>query len=291
MTAAEQEFIIAHEQCHIKRLDHITRLLAFIALTIYWFHPLVWLAFILSGNDMELSCDEAVMKKMDTHIRAEYSRSLLRFATGRNVISATPLAFGEGDVKNRVKNVMNYRKPMLWVSIAAVIVVICVTVGLINSPKPKTELIPTNTKDSSIEKLWESRTEYVGDSSAVGNIIGSLPFPDSVTYSGIQLDTQTTPFAITVNLKAHTKAGNSDTEELRREQFKVNAMILFSLIENVKRITFSIDDPIHGSASLVYTSSQAQDMLGGNYFSKTKTLEGFKAVLSKLLGSDFPDYF
>lgn len=186
---------------------------------------------------------------------------------------------------------MNYRKPMLWVSIAAVIIVICVAVGLINSPKPKTESIPTNTKDSSIEKLWESRTEYVGDNSAVGNIVGTLSFPDSVTYSGIQLDTQATPFAITINLKAHTNARNYDTEELHREQFKVNAMILFSLIENVKRITFSIDDPIHGPASLVYTSSQAQDILGENYFSKTKTLEGFKAVLSKLFESDFPDYF
>lgn len=135
MAKTEQAFIIAHEQYHIKRFDHIARILGFIALTIHWFNPLAWLAFVLSGKDMEMSCDEAVMRKMDTDIRVEYSKSLLRFATGRKFIAATPLAFGEGDTKDRVKNVMQYKKPILWVSIIAVIAVVCVVVGFMSNPK------------------------------------------------------------------------------------------------------------------------------------------------------------
>lgn len=293
MTAAEQAFIIAHEQYHIKRLDHITRILAFIALTIHWFNPLVWLAFILSEKDMEMSCDEAVMKKMKIDIRAEYSRSLLRFATDRKVISATPLTFGEGDTKNRVKNVMEYKRPMLWVSIIAVIVVISVAVGLINSPKSKIGLSPMNSKDFAIEKLWTHRTKYIGDNSAVGNIVSSLSFPDDITYHGIQLYTDAAPYVMDVNLKTDTKTRNYYTEESHREQFKNNALIMFSLIGNVEHITFRLDDGAPLPLTLEYTASQAKDVLGETYFSKTKTLEGFKAVLSQLLGTDFldMDYF
>lgn len=93
----EQGYIIRHEMCHIKRFDHITRMLGFLALSVHWFNPLVWIAYVLSGKDMELSCDEAVMKSMDTDIKAEYSQSLLRFSTTKKMIHATPLAFGEGD--------------------------------------------------------------------------------------------------------------------------------------------------------------------------------------------------
>ncbi len=126
----EKEYILAHEKHHIKRLDHITRILGFIALMLHWFNPLVWVAFILSGKDMEMSCDEAVMKKMDRDIRLEYSKSLLHFASNKKLITATPLAFGEGDTKERVKNVIKYRKPTIWVSIVTIIVVICVVVVL-----------------------------------------------------------------------------------------------------------------------------------------------------------------
>lgn len=134
MAEAEQSFIIAHENYHIKRFDHITRILAFVALTIHWFNPLVWFAFVLSGKDMEMSCDETVMKKMGTDIRAKYSQSLLRFATGRKLITATPLAFGEGDTKDRVKNVMRYKKPMLWVVVVALIAVVVVFAGFATNP-------------------------------------------------------------------------------------------------------------------------------------------------------------
>lgn len=139
MAETEQAFIIVHEKYHIKRLDHITRILGFIALMIHWFNPLAWIAFVLSGKDMEMSCDAAVLGKMGTDIRAEYSESLVRFATGRKIITATPLAFGEGDTKDRVKNVMKYKNPVLWVTAISIIVVICVVTGLAtNKTKAKT---------------------------------------------------------------------------------------------------------------------------------------------------------
>lgn len=133
LSDVEQEYIIKHEQCHIKRFDHITRILAFIALSVHWFNPLVWLAFTLSAKDMELSCDEAVMKKMDCDIRAEYCNSLLKFATGKKMSVATVLTFGEGNTKERVKNVMKYKKPVIWISCIVLIFVVVISIALLSS--------------------------------------------------------------------------------------------------------------------------------------------------------------
>lgn len=137
LTEQEQTYIIQHEQHHIRRFDPIVKILAFAALCVHWFNPLVWLAFMLSGKDMEMSCDEAVMKSMDSDIRAEYSTSLLSLATGRKIIAGTPLAFGEGDTKSRIQNVLNYKKPALWVITVSVITVVALGVGLMANPNNK----------------------------------------------------------------------------------------------------------------------------------------------------------
>ncbi len=121
MSEAEQSYIIQHEKHHIHRCDHVIKLLAFAAVCIHWFNPLVWLAFALSSRDMEMSCDEAVMKQMDRDIRADYASSLLQFSTGKRVIIGTPLAFGEGDTKERIENIMKYKKPTIMVVVLAVI--------------------------------------------------------------------------------------------------------------------------------------------------------------------------
>ena len=113
----ERKYIIAHERHHISRCDHIIKLLAYFALCIHWFNPLVWAAFILAGKDMEMSCDEAVIRKMGSQIRADYSASLLRLATHKKIIAGMPLAFGEGDTKGRVMNMAKWKKPKLWVCI------------------------------------------------------------------------------------------------------------------------------------------------------------------------------
>ena len=128
LAETEREYIILHEQYHIRRLDHVAKLLFFAALCLHWFNPLVWLAFILAGKDMEMSCDEAVMGRISRDIRSDYSASLLHLATGRNIIAGMPLAFGEGNPRSRIKNVMSYRKPSFWVLSLAVLV--CVTAAV-----------------------------------------------------------------------------------------------------------------------------------------------------------------
>ena len=135
MSDTEQSYIIQHEKHHIRRCDHMIKLLAFVAVCIHWFNPLVWLAFALSSKDMEMSCDEAVMNQMDKDIRADYSSSLLQFSTGKRVIIGTPLAFGEGDTKERIENIMRYKKPSMIIVILAVIVCVGLTACLSSNPQ------------------------------------------------------------------------------------------------------------------------------------------------------------
>ena len=130
----EQSYIILHEQHHIHRRDHLLKLLAFAALCLHWFNPLVWLAFVLSGKDMEMSCDEAVMRKMNHDIKSEYAQSLLSLAVGRRRIIGSPLSFGENDIKSRIKNVMHYKKPKLIILAIAIIVCMIGTASLITNP-------------------------------------------------------------------------------------------------------------------------------------------------------------
>ena len=130
----EQTYILLHEQAHIRRGDPLLKVLAWFSLCLHWFNPLVWLAFTLACRDMEMSCDEAVLKKLGGEIRAEYAASLLSLATGRRIIAGAPLAFGEGDPKGRIKNLAKWKKPALWVILAAGIGCVILGICLITDP-------------------------------------------------------------------------------------------------------------------------------------------------------------
>lgn len=132
---SEREYIIAHERHHIRRGDHIFKALGFLALTIHWFNPLVWAAFVLAGRDMEMSCDEAVIRKLGEDVRAEYSASLLNLATGHRMFAGTPLAFGEGNPTGRVRNLAKWKKPAFWVILICLIVCIALAVCLLTDPE------------------------------------------------------------------------------------------------------------------------------------------------------------
>ena len=119
--------VIAHERTHIRRKDHIFKLVAYLMLTVYWFVPWVWLAFILYCKDMEMACDEAVIRTMDNKGRAEYSQTLLEFAKSHGNRLFCPVYFGESDIKKRIRNIAGYKKKPVWISITAVLV--CVLVG------------------------------------------------------------------------------------------------------------------------------------------------------------------
>ncbi len=129
------EYVCAHENAHIKRHDHWWKPLGFFLLSIYWFNPLCWIAYILLCKDIESACDEKVIKDKDKSYLALYSQALLDCAVQRKRISACPLAFGENGVKGRVKGVLNYRKPAFWIIVIAVVVIIVAAVCFLTNPK------------------------------------------------------------------------------------------------------------------------------------------------------------
>ena len=134
LSETEKSYIIKHEQTHIKRFDHIIKFAAFLIVSIHWFNPLVWIAYYLMGEDMELSCDESVIKEMGYGIKKDYSNSLLSLSTGRRIIGGSPIAFGENNTKGRIKNILNYKNPSFWMAVVAVIIVVAVCVGLLTNP-------------------------------------------------------------------------------------------------------------------------------------------------------------
>lgn len=126
----ERTYILLHEQTHIRRGDPLFRVLAYAALTLHWFNPFVWMAFFLSGRDMEMSCDEQVLRRLGGEIRCDYSDSLLAMAQGKRFAGFAPLAFGEGDTGKRIKNVLNYKKATLRVMVIGALVVVLAVVAL-----------------------------------------------------------------------------------------------------------------------------------------------------------------
>ena len=135
MNGQDLEHVVAHEQAHICRKDHWWKPLGFFLLTIHWFNPLIWWAYVLLCRDIELACDEKVIKGLSNEQRADYTQALVACSVNRRMIAACPLAFGEVGVKERVKSVMNYKKPAFWVIIIAVIVCVGVAVCFLTNPK------------------------------------------------------------------------------------------------------------------------------------------------------------
>ena len=157
LTETERGYILRHEQYHIRRRDHLVKFLSFLALCIHWFNPLVWAAFVLSGKDMEMSCDEAVVRELGEDIRADYSASLLSLATGRRIVAGMPLAFGEGDTGSRIRNLLSWKRPRPWVM--AVCAVVCVGLIALCAANPG----GTDAADGEENGSWPSVEAYVQD--------------------------------------------------------------------------------------------------------------------------------
>ena len=130
-------YVIAHEQAHIQRKDHWWKPLGFLLLSIHWFHPLMWFGYIFLCRDIEMACDEKVIHNLDAQLRADYSQALLRCSISHKTIAACPLAFGEVGVKERVKNVLNYKKPAFWLIVAAILSCAAVAVCFLTNPVRK----------------------------------------------------------------------------------------------------------------------------------------------------------
>lgn len=139
-------YVIAHEQAHIRRRDHWWKPLGFLLLTVHWFNPLLWLGYILLCRDIELACDEKVIREMGNEQRADYTQALVSCSVSRRSIAACPLAFGEVGIKERVKSVMNYKKPAFWIILASAL--ICAAAAVCFLTNPKTEQIPPSGGDN-----------------------------------------------------------------------------------------------------------------------------------------------
>lgn len=140
------EYVIAHEKAHIKRCDHLWKPLGFLLLTVYWFNPILWLAYILLCRDIEAACDEKVIKSIDVAGKKNYLNALIECSSPRKIISACPIAFGETNVKGRIKNVLNYKKPTFWIILIALIACIVASVCLLTNPivDPKNDILKTD---------------------------------------------------------------------------------------------------------------------------------------------------
>ena len=133
----EMTYVLAHEQSHIRYGDHLIKPFGFALLAVYWFHPLVWVAFALLCRDMELACDERVVKSLGAKERKEYAECLLALSVKRNEISVSPVAFGEAEVKGRIGEVLNYKKPGFWMMLLAVVACLIAGVCFLTEPKEK----------------------------------------------------------------------------------------------------------------------------------------------------------
>ena len=171
------EYVLAHENAHIRRRDHLWKPLGFLLLTIHWFNPLMWIGYILLCRDIELACDEKVIRSLRHDARADYSEALLHLSVNRRMIAACPLAFGEVGVKTRVRSVLNYKRPAFWIILAALLICIAVAVCFLTNPlspdaEGETTDVPSDAAteapgpqenpDAAIAELMRFYPEYFG---------------------------------------------------------------------------------------------------------------------------------
>lgn len=178
------EYVIAHEKYHIKRGDNVVKMIAFAMLCVHWFNPLCWLAFYLINRDMEMSCDEWVLAHNEG-IKKTYSNALLSFATNNKFPSPSPLCFGEGSVKGRIKNVLSFKQPKKIFSALAIILSVSLLVACSANPK---EIVSREGIESTIANNTTQKNEYTAGEAIAQNMSISRIVSDGGQYSSIKID-------------------------------------------------------------------------------------------------------
>lgn len=280
-TVSEQDFpqVLAHERCHIRRWDHVWKPLAFLLLAVNWFNPVLWAAYVLLGRDMERACDEMVLKNATPSQRAAYSRALVACAAQPKMAAVCPLAFGEVAVKERVKNVLNYKKPALWAVILLVVAAAIIGACLLTKPGYK------NVGTLDAEKLFALRTEYIGDNAAVGAILDALGFRaagaasdgQAYTYS-FEVETASEPYGVVVRY-AFAGALPQRSAEWNR-QMAQRGYIALALIDNAEWLRWEDigaegETPVSGT---VY----AGDYVAADYNAVRESAAGLQALMDVL---------
>ena len=209
MPKQEQAYILAHEECHIRRLDPLWKLIAFLLLAVYWWNPLVWIAFFYMVRDMEMSCDEAVIEQFGNEIKQGYSNSLLSFAMERHPYSFAPVAFGEGDAGRRIKNVLNFKKPHTWVAILVFVLLVVVGVSCLTNGKDKisSETV-SDTENSQMQQTAVETTEAPMSSDNSSTVQESLQSVDKWAQAFAARDVRTIQDMATDDAKNELKEEN-----------------------------------------------------------------------------------
>ncbi len=252
-----RELILLHEQYHIRRKDHLVKLLAFWLLAVYWFHPLVWIAWRGMCKDMELSCDEKVLEQSGEERKKEYGMALLAFASGRGSGSRIPPAFGEQDVKGRIRHALCFKKPAFWAGILAAAAVMAVLIVLgtngsrkkdwyqeaVLSDEPGQYIYEDAEYPYAARELFEARNPYIGDAPANGRLIGviALEMPSSALseYSfKTELQTSHEPYEFHFLFEKdgeRLKLSQEEEEQLYEDMQAVSALML-ALIDNLGEV-------------------------------------------------------
>lgn len=280
-TVSEQDFpqVLAHERCHIRRWDHVWKPLAFLLLAVNWFNPVLWAAYVLLGRDMERACDEMVLKNATPIQRAAYSRALVACAAQPKMAAVCPLAFGEVAVKERVKNVLNYKKPALWAVILLVVAAVIIGACLLTKPAENDAGVPD------AETLYALRTEYIGDNAAVSGILDALGFRaagaagdgQAYTYS-FEVETASEPYGVVVR---YTFAGALPQRSAEwNRQMAQRGYIALALIDNAEWLRWEDigaegETPVSGT---VY----AGDYVAADYNAVRGSAAGLQALMDTL---------
>jgi hypothetical protein len=271
LSEQELSYILLHEQTHITRRDYWIKPFAFILLIIHWFNPLMWLSYALMCKDMEMSCDERVVDKMGSRIKASYSTSLLSFSVSRSgVRTGSPLAFGESHVKARIKNILSYRQPSSWIVAGYMLVFAVFVLGCIANPTPLQPTLhqPPQPPYSGyrLDKLMENKTLYVGNAGKVGGLISGMPKPNGIKWNGLELETKSPPYGVIIHYSMNDATDVLRNGAISHDVFYRNSILLLSLIDNVDHITSFIVDNTGQDDGATYSVTvqrdQVESMLG-----------------------------
>ena len=265
MDEADLPQVLSHERCHIRRGDHAVKPLAFLLLAVHWFNPVLWVAYILLGRDMENACDERVLRGLDAPGRAAYSRALVSCAVRERPAAVCPLAFGETAVKERVKNALSYKKPAIWAAVLLAVAAAIIAVCFLTSPDRQEE--PVSSGDWNAETLYAMRTPYVGDNSAVSGILGAIGLDkmgEGVWSFVLRLDTEQEPYGLTLcyTSEYETVVGTGSTWT---QQMKAGGYLAMALIDNLEWVAWQVDGAGLGRVSDdgVYDIAAARQSVDG----------------------------
>lgn len=279
----ERDYILHHENYHIRRKDYLVKILAFALLTIYWFHPLVWAAYYLMSRDMELSCDEQVLKEMGVTERKAYSTLLLSFASQKRFPLPSPVSFGENDIKSRIKSILNYKKPTFWSLMAMTLLIVALVAGCltdakddnsINNSASKTEMTDDAISELA-ETLYATQSPYIGDVVTNGKILKVLfeTLGLEKGRGGMELQTRMEPYWISISFLEMPDAN---------KMWQASAMYL-ALVGNANEVRWNYEDENGNLVTYYVTVDSIRENLNGLDVKEYAESEEKIAELWKLL--------